>query len=519
MVSNQVPSAFNLKSKNFQWFLLGYLFLIYFIYWLCFKQSFISNDLFNDTLYEMYVPDSNYPQPEFLAFLLKILFYTGHGFLLFEFLIQILFVFALWWGLKELIAINIKPLYFWLIFAYWTVFPMIPFIFYYTSKDQYISVLIFLLGILIFKILKQKNLSTSLMIEVILVLILLALFRPLYLSLMIGVFLILIIKNQEWKKFIIIGVVATGSFLIINFAVDAVMPNQTVNSSEALSVPIQEIGAIFSNDNSNIPDDLNQYFTETFGSKTFYQSYDPIISDPEKILIRNEEFSTGEFVFNSQKLCLLNFGTCVGAWFNLESGFFLPKPLQSLIVNSQYQDSSNAPQEEIWNYFEIRTSTNKYRQSENYYEAFLYSMISSYGIESDICENFQSNSLSCLEDPDNTPLGEDGSIAAQNLDDYYNKSIFDHTLFGESTINYFVFFNALSILQDGWWLFYLSFILFGISLFKKSYRIFLPLSSLPVLIYLELLISAPISYERYLFPLYLLVPFILFLFLQKKIQK
>jgi hypothetical protein len=76
-----------------------------------------------------------------------------------------------------------------------------------------------------------------------------------------------------------------------------------------------------------------------------------------------------------------------------------------------------------------------------------------------------------------------------------------------------------NILFDGFWLFWVVLVLLIIAIVRKKYHKLLPFLLVPVTIYGSIILFAPLAYERYTFPIFFCVPFLIAIFIAEKSRR
>jgi hypothetical protein len=508
--SSHKSSLALLYQNHYKWLLLGILSLAYLIWFLIFGLRFLSEDFTK----QIAQPAGTYPLTDqysiFLYLVLWVLLKTSELIWIYEILMQFAMVFGIWYALKTLFDLGLSKKAINGIMLFYVFFPMFFYLANYVSKEQPIAVICLILVVEIYKVCvkKQVNLKQCFIIPIFFILLIL---MKTFFAIMIIAFVAcgILVKQLRWKL-ILIGGVGMITAIVINFGLIAVTGSTSIASKDWMSVPTHASAAIFSDPNSNISDDDRAYFTKIYDTDFFhakfpdldssewYTRYRPLITDEVRLPLWYTDLNIPEYLAKVTGLCFANFGTCVGSYLSLMSGFYLPTEVQSAALQ--------LPRRPFFVNFtsegsDVYISTSTVRWSNQDFCSDLENQKSFEEFRTCIVNN----------------IGETGgNQLAYSLEPVVRASLWDKATFPELGQAIISFWDFLSIFLEGFWLFWFTIALLILSYIKPSFRFARSAIWCVVSIYIGLFLTAPVAYERYLWPVYLLLPFVFGVFLSQK---
>jgi hypothetical protein len=496
-------------DQNFFWASLGFIAFWYLLWLVIFGVGFFEWDFMNSAM-SWATSDAKFGggQQAAVFTLLSLLFNTHAGILLYELFISASLVALIWYSVLVLRKTGIKQRWLWILMSFYCLFPEFIYIAGYAGKDQFISVgilafLVKLYSVWRFKLVNWKDLT------------ILGLLMALNVTLKVSNTVIVLalaglvwVMRRFWKQMIVVTLAGVFLGMGLQTVFNAVTTVEITDSTgstaasvgTAVSVPLafpwqfQAVGNIFSNPNANITPKAKAYYDSTM-SPEFWTHYNPFISD---VMVRYglpDAKPVGDNDF--WNLCFSNFGDCMIGWFKLESWMILPKDILRPLWRPD--DASVRP------YF---------------IGNFNPTSVPTFNTNEHICmglsEGFTKEDLkNCIM----TNYGTDESRASAFVDSwspFIRADITTGRPIPALTEGMYNLMNSGTILMDGFWLFWATLVLFIIAIIKRNYRKLIPLLLVPISIYGSLVFYGFNTMERYLFPIYYCVPFLIVIFVAHK---
>jgi hypothetical protein len=493
-------------DQNFFWASLGFIAFWYLLWLVIFGVGFFEWDFMNSAMLWA-TGDAKFGggQQAAVFTLLSLLFNTHAGILLYELFISAALVALIWYSVLVLRKTGITRRWLWILMSFYCLFPEFIYIAGYAGKDQFISVGILAFLVKLYSVWRFKQVNWK---DLTILGLLMALNVTLKVAnIVIAIALIAMVWNMRkyWVKMAIMTVTAvmlgygiqtgSGVFIQIKDATSsvAISPNMPI-AIPGMPWQSQAVGNIFSNPNANITPKAKAYYDSTM-SPEFWTHYNPFTSD---VMVRYaipgaEPVGDNDF----WNLCFSNFGDCMMGWFKLESWMILPKDILRPLWRPD--DASVRP------YF---------------IGNFNPTSVPTFNTNEHICvglsEGFTKEDLkNCIM----TNYGTDESRASAFVDSwspFIRADITTGRPIPALTEGMYNLMNSGTILMDGFWLFWATLVMLIIAIVKRNYRKLIPLLLVPISIYGSLIMFAPTTYERYLFPIFYCVPFLIVVFVAHK---
>jgi hypothetical protein len=492
-------------TQNFTWVSLGVIAFFYLLWILIFGMAFFEWDLINTGLFGT-THDSSYggSQQAAIYVLISILFSTHFGIILYELIMNIALILLIWYSILVLKATGITQRWLWITIGFYCLFPEFIYIAGYTGKDQFVSVGVFAFLIKLYSIWRFNKINWK---DLIILGALYALNVTLKVSsgvIIVALLALVLVMRSAWKRLgiILVGGLVLGIALqsLFNLSVTYQTSQGEAGAGYEVVIPttmawqFNAVGNIFNDPNANISEEARAYYDSTM-SPEFWTHYNPFITDVMGRYSLQNPKPVGENPF--WDLCFANLGSCLGGWFKLESWLFIPKDILRPLWRPD--DPSVRP------YFIAN---------------FNPTTIPTFNTNEFICEglptNFTKDDMkNCLITKLNSPES-DVSAFVDSWSPFIRPEVTSGKLFPALTNALYEFFNSGTILMDGFWLFWANLVLLIIAIVKRNYRKLIPFLMVPISIYGSLILYAPNTQERYQFPIFYCIPFLIVIFVANR---
>jgi hypothetical protein len=306
---------------------------------------------------------------------------------------------------------------------------------------------------------------------------------------LIGIFLT---SRKSWKRVLLITLIFATSLLAFKGVESAVRKPSSINSAEAMSVPIQMVGALMNNSHANLDSNERNYFL----SLQPKWNYSPTNADPVKNPLRySPDFDSKRFLETTFEACLKNKRICIEAYTSHFASYFNPwaDDFPIVIESKNGWTAIPAVYSSGWGYRTIdkkliNLNTQNYSDWQEYYETSISADVSYEGFRGYIYPDIWSQET-----------GRPGGYA-YSINPDLGQFLMDNILIRYGW-------------EDGIWI-WLALFCGGIFLALKKYRNLI-IVSMVLVAYALLFATAPIAYFRYLMPIVFLTPLILTVSLQE----
>ncbi|MDR2538826.1 MAG: hypothetical protein LBC43_04230 [Bifidobacteriaceae bacterium] len=500
----------SLYVKYYKWWLLGVLVIAFGFYFGLFFTAFGIVDFYDEV---SEVTGFGYPSDKhslFLGFILRPLFLTGHGLLIYELINQVLVVWILWKALMLLDSLGTARKVINGLVIFYVLYPYSFFISNYLSKDQLLAVITFAFFVQLFKVSKIKDPTKKdwLVLGIWLALtILLKVFSVLLVFALIPVWWK---HRRRTKIFALVGAVSVILPLLFNQIAMIAYGIHSRNDVQASNVAIVVAGQIFGDPNATISEDQRQYYEDLYKNSAFeafnpgldvtrwWEASNPFLSDKLKDPLLSSDVNVWDLNSRTLGLCFSNLGTCLRSYLVLMSGYYMPyEILYATTGLVRYPYFSNWTRSDNLDSI-LPTSTITWNTLRFCGEAGTDGQPVGEPID---FERYKS----CMVEN----IGENGNPVADSLRPAIRATPLSGSLMPSVAQGLIDIANFFKFFLEGFWLFWTSLTLLIISLIKKQFENIRPLLWGIMIFYLGLFVFSPISYERYLFPLYWLLPFVI----------
>jgi hypothetical protein len=318
------------------------------------------------------------------------------------------------------------------------------------------------------------------------------------------VFLILA-APRFWKQLVITGATALVFAFVAQLGLVQALGAESIASHDLLSVPIQASGAIFNDPNADISEEEREYYDNLYNNdyfrelnpdvdpKDWYKRYVGLMSDNLKFPLWYVDMNIPEYLIKTTGLCFKNFGTCVQSYLTLMSGYLVPIeisfPVTGLFRNPTFSQYTSDIGD---NFIPTQTVT----------------------INSDrLCPTIEDNKPLDFEgykDCMTRVLGDDrGPQVADSVHPFIRDSLLQNSLMPGLAQAWLSVWHTLKFFLEGFWLFWISITLLVISYIRPKFQRVRAMIWFIFSIYIGLFLVSPVAYERYLIPIYLLLPFVI----------
>jgi hypothetical protein len=448
-----------------------------------------------------------------ITILIRILYSTGAGVLLYELIANIAIVGLIWYSLVTLHRLGLSRRAVNIIAAVYAFYPMYFFIANFVTKDQLFSAVVFALAIQFYKLIYTKSPGWKHFLIIGSLFGLAILLKTFFAVLILAFVFLIIAAKRFWKPLSIAGVSGLVLAFVIQIGLVNALGAESIASHDLLSVPIQASGAIFNDPNANISDEERAYYDGLYDNdyfrelnpdvdpKDWYKRYIGLMSDNLKFPLWYVDMNIPEYLAKTLGLCFKNFGTCLSSYFTLMSGWFAPIEI-SFPVTGQFRNPTFSQYtSDIGDNF-VSTKTN--------------------GINSErICPTAEPETPPLTFDEYKTclieTLGESQGVAvADSVQPFIRDSLLANSILPGLGQWWLDVWHFLKFFVEGFWVFWTAVALLIICFVRKKYARIRPMVGYIFAIYIGLFLVAPVAYERYIIPIYLILPFLIGTFLVEK---
>jgi hypothetical protein len=539
------------NHDTIRWTTLGILIIVFTFWFVIMGNCYLYGDMAESVGQAAGTTQVSEQHTLFIVLFLRLFWGTGNAIFIYNVVTWIGLILAMWFSLCTLNKLGVKWGWVLGLTLFYCFYPQYMWISSFSSKDQLISIAFLFLTTLFIRWTQKSKLELTDFIQMGVAIYFTLIFKMVDICIVFALLFLCLKFKKYWKNIAIMSIIAVvlalGTFTTFKITMvqnnnplavqaaekkaqeEAADPSNTNSAQEQkpdlglldtlLSVlggpfsPTQQLAVAFENPNANIPQADREFFEYTSGNPQWYAQAHPILGDFSGAAIgKAHPYTQAEFIPHYWSICSKNLGDCFKGWFQQQMGFFIPKYWQGAMTNT--------PARPIMVSLSIIPETNKTEfLPTNYSE--MPTAVSQRFCNDPSFSGPMTDELykQCFV----KELGEQqGNLTYENVKQYIKQDVYDkqinpglakglvhfwaHDNYEGGEGGFLAFFSTLML--DGFWLFWAVVIMLIIAYRKKMYK-FIPAIWIPTSFYIFYLIFSPVAYERYVWPMFMIIPFLI----------